>query len=140
MNIYQFYTNPTSLDLYEESLTRVPKIAYEHARSLGRRFPAGEAAIAKDTECAYSYAKHVIRGRFPEGEAAIAKDTERAYSYAKYVIKGRWPEGEAAIAKDALRACWYAKYVIKGRWPEGEAAIAKSALKREYEKLFKVRL
>jgi hypothetical protein len=47
MNIYQFHTVPETLDGYEERLTRVPKLAYEHAKSSGRRFPEGEAAIAK---------------------------------------------------------------------------------------------
>jgi hypothetical protein len=76
----------------------------------GRRWPEGEAAIAKDTEYAYWYAKYVIEGRFPEGEAAIAKDTEYVYLYAEDVIKGRWPEGEAAIAKDTKQSYWKSAY------------------------------
>jgi hypothetical protein len=84
MNIYKFHTNPKSLDFYEEILTKVPKFAYEHARSLGRRFPEGEAAIAKYPDLAYWYADEVIEGRFPEGEAAIAnsiwkKDYEKQF-------------------------------------------------------------
>jgi hypothetical protein len=65
MNLYKFHTNPESLDFYKERLTKVPQFAYEHAKILGRRFPEGEAAIAKDPYSAYYYAKDVIKGRFP---------------------------------------------------------------------------
>jgi hypothetical protein len=140
MNIYQFHTNPESLDFYEERLTRVPKLAYEHAKSLDRRFPEGEAAIAKSATYAYWYALLSIKEKFPAGEAAIAKDAWYAYLYARYVIKGRFPEGEAAIAKDTEYACLYARYVIKGRFPEGEAAIANSEYKNEYEREFNVKI
>jgi hypothetical protein len=40
----------------------------------------------------------VLHKRFPEGEAAIAKNTGFAYKYAKLVIEGRFPPGEKAIA------------------------------------------
>jgi hypothetical protein len=140
MNIYQFHTNPESLDHYEERLTKVPKLAYEHAESLDRRFPEGEPAIAKNKMWAYFYARDVIKGRFPDGEAAIAKDAWFAYKYAKLVIKGRWQDGEAAIAKDAWLAYRYAKYVIEGRFPPGEKAIATSDRKPEYEWRFNVKL
>jgi hypothetical protein len=141
MNIYKYHSDPESLDHYEERLTRVPKLAFEHAKSLRRRFPEGEAAIAKDAKYAYYYANEVIKGRFPEGETAIAKDPYFAYVYAKDFIKGRFPEGEAAIAKSAGHAYFYAEHVIKGRWPEGEAAIAKNRfVKPVYEKLFNVKL
>ena len=114
MNIYKFHTNPESLDFYKEVLTQVPKLAYEHAKSLGRRFP--------------------------EGEAAIVKDPFYAYLYAADVIEGRWPEGEVAIAKDGGYAYGYARFIIKKRFPEGEAAIANSLWKQDYEKIFKVKL
>jgi hypothetical protein len=144
MNIYKFHADPASLDHYEERLTRVPKLAHEHAKRLGRRFPDGEAAIAKDPAYAFLYAYSIINGRFPEGEAAIAKGADAAFEYARYIIKGRWTEGEAAIAKSATYAYMYAKDVIKGRWPEGEAAIAKdtkqSYWKSAYEKDFNVKL
>jgi hypothetical protein len=140
MNIYQYHTDPESLDYYEERLTRVPKLAYDHAKSLGKRFPEGEAAIAKDTHYAYMYAYSIINGRWPEAEAAIAKDASYAYMYANDVIKGRFPAGEAAIAKNAKYACWYAEDVIEGRFPEGEAAIARSRFKSNYERDFKVKL
>jgi hypothetical protein len=87
MNIYKFHTDPESLDHYEKRLTRVPKLAYEHARDLGRRFPEGEAAIAKDVQLAYKYAAYVIKERFPAVEAAIAKNGWRSYNYAREVIK-----------------------------------------------------
>ena len=74
MNIYKYHADPESLDLYEERLIRVPKLAFEHAISLGKRFPEGEAAIAKDARFAYYYVIDVIKGRWPEGEATIAND------------------------------------------------------------------
>jgi hypothetical protein len=113
MNIYEFHTDPESLDLYEERLTRVPKLAYDHARSLRRRFPEGEAAIAKSAIYAYWYAEHVIKGRFPEGVAAIAKDAKYAYSYAIDVIKGRWPAAEAAIAKSEWKKHYEILFNVK---------------------------
>ena len=140
MNIYKFHTNPESLDFYEERLTKVPKLAFEHAKSLGRRFLEGEEAIAKDTVYAYEYARYIIKGRFPEGELLIAKNTAYAYSYAVNIIKKRFPGGEAAIAKDGGYAYGYARFIIKGRFPKGEPAIAKSKWKKEYEKLFNVKL
>jgi lambda repressor-like predicted transcriptional regulator len=140
MNIYKFHTNPESLDFYKEVLTQVPRFAYEHAKSLGRRFPEGEAAISKDAEYAYKYAKYVIEGRWPEGEATITKDVEAAYLYARDAIEGRFPEGETEISKDAEYAYKYARDVVKGRWPAGEATIANSLWKQDYEKIFKVKL
>jgi hypothetical protein len=113
MNIYQFYTDPESLDHYEERLTRVPKLAHEHAKRLGRRFPDGEAAIAKDPAYAFLYAYSIINGRFPEGEAAIAKDAMYAYEYATDVIKERFPKGEAAIDKNEWIADLYARFLIR---------------------------
>lgn len=86
MNIYEYHTNPESLDHYEERFTLVPKLAYEHAKSLGRRFPEGEPAIAKNKVWAYFYAKEVIKGRFPEGEAAINKDKWLADLYSRFLI------------------------------------------------------
>jgi hypothetical protein len=140
MNIYKYYSHPKSLDGYEEVLTRVPKIAFEHAEGLGRRFPEAEAAIAKDAQYAYWYATIIIKGRFPEGEAAIANHTLYAFSYAYSIINGRFPEGEASIAKSAQYAYKYARDVIKERFPEGEAAIANSIWKKDYEKQFKAKL
>ncbi len=91
MNIYKYHTDPESLDHYEDRLTRVPELAFEHAMSLGRRFPEGEAAIANNALYAFSYAHGIIEERWPEGEAAIAKSARYAYYYAKYVIKVRFP-------------------------------------------------
>jgi hypothetical protein len=140
MNIYKFHTNPESLDHYEERLTRVPKLAYEHAKKLGRRFPEGEAVIAKDAKWSYWYAREIIKGRFPEGEAAIAKHAGASFEYA-YYLKKRFPMGESEIAKDAYYAYHYAVDVIKKRFPDGEETIAKHGMYRyDYNKRFKVKL
>jgi hypothetical protein len=101
-----------------------PKRALSRARKEGKPFPAGEKAIAGDSESAVVYAMEVLHGRFPLGEPIIARNPVNAYSYAKNVIGGRWKEGEPAIAKDAQWAMSYAQYVIKGAWPEGEPVIA----------------
>jgi hypothetical protein len=140
-NIYRYHADPESLDLFREVTAKNPEFAYICALALGRRFPGGEAAIAKDAEYAFFYAIGVIKGRWPEGEAAIAKNAKYALGYAREVIKERFPEGEAALAKDAKYAYLYARDVIEGRFPEGEAAIAKNRfVKPVYEKLFNVKL
>ncbi len=80
-NIYKYHANPESLDLFNEVIAKNHKLAYEHAKNLGKRFPEGEAAIVKDIETAFYYAKDIIKGRFPEGEAAIAKNSKYRIPY-----------------------------------------------------------
>jgi hypothetical protein len=48
-------------------------------------------------------------------ELIIKKDPNCAYLYAKYVIKGRWKEGEETIKKNPQYAIFYAQEVIGDR-------------------------
>ncbi len=91
-----------------------PKWVYWYARDvIGKPWPAGEAAIAKDPKWAYVYALNVIKKPWTEGEAAIAKDPEWAYYYARNVIGKPWSgphkqQAEATIAGDPYWAYAYA--------------------------------
>ena len=58
---------------------------------------AMKQSIAKNAVFALWYALG-IRKRWPEGEAAIAKDPLCIYCYCSDVIKGRWPEVEQFMA------------------------------------------
>jgi hypothetical protein len=101
---------------------------YNYARSLGCRWPEGEAVLLHngDTESLFAYAEDIVKGRWPEAEPIIIKDPEYAYLYARSVIKGRWPEAEPTIMKNPEFAYFYAKDVIKGRWPKAEPIIMTS--------------
>lgn len=123
MNLYTFYNKPEELDGYDNMLTTVPVLAYTHSREIQRRFPEGEAAIAKDAHYSVLYAVHRLGSRFPAGEATIATDPSSSVDYARDVLNDRFPEGEAAIATTPQSAFFYARDVIYGRWVPGEAAI-----------------
>jgi len=102
-----------------------PDYSYQYARYTGKRFPDGEAAIARTEYWAYAYAKDIIKGEFPEAEPIIAKDPYVALDYAKYIIKGRFPEGEKVISILPITAREYAIDVIKGRFPSAEERMKK---------------
>lgn len=96
-----------------------------------------EDSFAQEPLVALQYAVLVIKGHWPAGEAAIAGDAECAIAYARHTIKGRWPEGEAAIATDGVSALRYANRIIKGKWPEGEPVIRQNDVTSEtYDKFF----
>jgi hypothetical protein len=61
LNIYNLHTNPEQLTGYADRVTLIPELAYEHAISIGKRFPAGESAIKKDPRCAVEYAIDFIK-------------------------------------------------------------------------------
>jgi hypothetical protein len=142
MNIYQFHTNPESLDLYDIMIRRDAQIAWNHALREYKRFPEGEAAIAKDSWYAYMYAKGILRKRFPEAEEKMLKEPYLMIVYARDVIKDRWPEAEKFLLNkgSASGLVSYAKGVIKDRWPEAEEKIANSAFANEYQQAFNVKL
>ena len=83
MNIYEYISDPTTLDEYENRLTIVPELAYEYAIETKQRFEAGERAIMKDPYSAYSYAAYIMNSRWPEAEQAIMKNP---YSWSWYKI------------------------------------------------------
>jgi len=126
----------------ERVIAKSAKYSYLYAnRVKNERFPAGEAAIAKDPWYALRYARYLsqnLEEEFPEGEAAIAKDPWCAVDYAISVIYGRFHEGEAAIASQPDTAYRYAVDIIDGRWPMGEAAIRKdAAIYQEYKEFLR---
>lgn len=62
--------------------------------------------LATNAKYAYDYAKH-IGGRFPAGEAAILKSSWWSYQYAEKILKERWPEGEPIIFQDSTYGTLY---------------------------------
>ena len=52
-------------------VVKSPKDAYEYALTVMKKFPEGEAAIAKSSKFSFYYARDVIKGRFALGEKAI---------------------------------------------------------------------
>ena len=61
LNLYRYHTQPQTLAHYEEARTSVPEMAYQYASEvLNGRFPAGEAAIARDAKWAYWYAHDIL--------------------------------------------------------------------------------
>jgi lambda repressor-like predicted transcriptional regulator len=138
MNLYKLHANPETLDHYDIAHDKVPKLIWDKYENNPEELRKREAALAKDGQYAYFYAKHVLKGRWPAGEEAIAKDAFASYEYATDVLKAGFPAGEEAIAKDARYAYFYAKDVLDGPFPAGEAAIAKDQMqKKEYENFLK---
>ena len=95
--------------------------AYQHAKNINGRYPAGEAAIATSAEYSYRYAM-LIKESFPAGEAAIATSAEYSCYYAT-LIKEPFPAGEPAIATSAEWSYEYANWLDQP-FPAGEAVIA----------------
>ena len=125
MNIYKYHSEPKTLEQYENRLTIVPELAYNHAIETNQRFEAGEPSIMNHPNWAFWYASDVIEGRWPEAESVIMNDPGYAYRYALDIIKGRWPEAEPSIMKSPTWAYLYAIKLIKCRWPEAEPYIMK---------------
>jgi hypothetical protein len=132
MNLYKFHTHPETLDGYEAAKTRIPKIAWEAARTPEEKRKL-ESLWANSTYYAYLYATSVSRKPFPAGEAAIAKDAEYAYKYASEILKRPFPLGEPLIASDDNFCFNYAMYVKKDRFPAGEETIAIADDDESYE-------
>ena len=97
-----------------EIWTSFLKQACRYAHQWGR-WAEAEEFILKNPECAYNYAKDVIKGRWTEAEKTIIKDPEHSFCYARNVIKGRWPEAEETISKSPDWADLYARNVINGQ-------------------------
>lgn len=97
MNLYDLHKE--DLKHKKVAIANIPKLAYQYAMKIGKRFPEGEKAIATDHMLSYYYARDIIKGPFPEGETAIANHAAYAYLYANHVLKDRFPEGEKTIAK-----------------------------------------
>ncbi len=66
-----------------------------------------EHLIKKSPQCAFRYARDVIKGRWPEVEPIIMKSPRFSYCYARGVIKGRFIEAEPYIQRSSL---WWNSY------------------------------
>jgi len=77
-----------------------------------------EPIIIKDLQCAYLYARYVIKDRWIRAEDIISNDPQYAYYYAQEIIKGRWIEAEHIISTNSGYTYLYARDVIKGKLPE----------------------
>jgi hypothetical protein len=62
-----------------------------------------EEIISTSARYSYEYAEEILDSeRFPAGEKAIAGDTEYAYHYANNIIQGRWKPGEVVLRQDDI--------------------------------------
>lgn len=108
---------------YEDGATLDSAIDYAAKFFRGVGWPELEEKIRHFPLKSYTYSRHVTGRRFPAGEAAIARDSYSAFEYAKDIIGGRWIKGEKAISKSGILSYWYAVQVIGGRFIQGEPAI-----------------
>jgi len=111
MNLYNLHAKPESLDHHAAAQDSVPSIVWEKYRDDAAELKKREAALAKDSEIAYRYARNILQGKFPAGEAVIATDEYWSYQYAFYVLKDRFPAGEAAIARNPEVAKKYNNFI-----------------------------
>lgn len=107
INLYNYHSNPSTLNGYNDRMRLVPEEAYEYALKKQKRIPELEPIIMKDLAFAYRYAKNIIKSRWPEAESLIMKNSAFAYGYAKYIIKGRWLEAEPYVMKNPYWGAFY---------------------------------
>lgn len=86
------------------------------------------------------YAMHTLRGRFLQGEQVIISDIRCIYTYAQYAIRGRFEFGESILSTDAQYSHLYACNILNERFILGEEVIKQSEYRRDYEKLFNIKL
>jgi len=95
-----------------------------HIRKCGFTDNEAENIIADNPQCAYIYARQVLKRRFFTGEKSIAKHPRLALAYAQNVLKGRFPAGEDAIAKSAELSLTYANF-LNEPFLKGEVSMRK---------------
>lgn len=91
MNLYEFHSEPTQLDGFDNSRNN-PYVFVERWQSL--RFPKFPkdlspkqiSSIAKVPEFAFYYAKDVVKGRWLEAEPYIMKHPNWWYSYENFFL------------------------------------------------------
>jgi len=113
----------------ENVASKDAELAYNYAKLIGERFPAGEDVILSDPEYAAGYAGQVLENRWPEAEAIIATKPRYAVQYAQRFKEmfrhGRFIEAEPNILKSAVYSYQYATRVLRHEWPEAEPVIMK---------------
>ena len=127
INLFDLHTTPEVLQRYSIRYM-IPEYMLPMIKKPGfKKNPEMERYVVNNSECAYAYARHVLKGRFVEGESIIARSAAQSYAYARYVLEGRFIEGERAILTDINCTYMYARNVLGGRFIEGEQLIATSA-------------
>ena len=99
MNLYKFHTDPQSLLYGNSAPDQLPQLFWPKYRNNHEELKKRQGAIAKSREYSLKYA--LKYGPFPAGEPAIATDTNSAYEYAIDVLKGPFRMGEEAISQSA---------------------------------------
>lgn len=112
----------------EKKIAKLPVAASNYVgKFLQKRWPEGEAAIAKNPDFAFHYfTRYLVPAGFtewPEAEPAIFTDSLNAFLYAVKYAKKRIPEAEKAIAMTPWIALEYAQKVLKGPFREAEASM-----------------
>ena len=124
MDLYNFHTNPESLNHYNVINDTIPEYFWEKYKNNKEELKKREKYIAKSSDYSFKYAKKTSRP-FPAGEEAISKAPSYAFEYAKFILKAPFGKGEEAIGSIAVYAFEYARDILKGPFPKGEDAIAK---------------
>ncbi len=127
MNLYSLHSDPEELYGFDIIPYKMPKLAFELAKSNPGLRPKLEPAIMKDPYSAYCYAYLVLNRPWPEAEPYIMKDPKYAYWYVKHVLGRPWPEAEPYIKTDPYYAYSYALYILRRRWQEAEPYIMKGS-------------
>ena len=99
MNLYKFHSDPKSLLHHDIAHEKVPAVVWDKYKDNPEELKKREAAIAKDPQYAYMYAREVLEKPFPAGEAAIAKGLYYALRYACDVLKKDFYLNGKLIAK-----------------------------------------
>lgn len=117
LNLFDFHNDPSVINGYHTRHLVDVKTAYNLLVGKDKAGTSAsveelEHEIANDAHYAYEYAKH-INGRFPAGERAIAASAY-AYDYAVNVINDRFPLGEPEILKSLYNSHNYlTKFITK---------------------------
>lgn len=83
MKLYDYHSDPMSLDNYSIANESVPELFWDKYKNNPVELKKKEAMIAKVAQYAYWYAIDILNGSFPAGEAAIAKDVYYSVLYSR---------------------------------------------------------
>lgn len=92
INLYTLHNKKEKLDNYKKYNKLIHRV--KKGSVLGADYGPILHIIKKSPLIAVDYAIFVLKGRFYEAEPYIMRDKQCAYFYAKHIIKGRWPEAE----------------------------------------------
>ena len=144
MNLYQFHSQPKSLNHHDDAHSILPELFWP--RTWGRAFSnenktflkSKEKYIAKNAKYSYEYA-NFLQKPFKLGESAIATNAFCSYAYAYNILHKSFKLGEKVISTDTYYSFIYAKHVLLNRFKLGEAVISKDLTYcLEYNKYLKL--